>query len=242
MSDARPSLDQISTRWQSINDPLQFVMRYALALQNYLTAMLKDGHAAEEVAQDFMVRVQQQGFPYANPERGRFRDYLKRALRNAALNHLQRGGCRGPGRAELVSLEAAADVPQAADQAWIADWRGCLLKRAWRALDDHQRRAPGNLFCTVLRLATDYPNEESTTLAARAGALAGRPMTAEAFRKQLSRSRRLFAELLATEVAQTLDNPTLEQVEEELGDLGLLAYVRDLLPADWHTRRLALQQ
>lgn len=240
MNDATRNLDQISTRWQAINDPLQFVMRYARAIQNYLNALLKNPDDAEEVAQDFMLRVQKNGFYHASPERGRFRDYLKRAVRNASLNYLQRRRDRGPGGAALVSLAAAAEVPQAADHAWIADWRNCLLNRTWRALDDHQRRTPGNLFHTVLRLAADHPHDDSATQAAHVAELSGRPLSAEAFRKQLSRARRLFAEFLAGETAQTLDDPTPQQVEQELSELGLMSYIRDLLPPDWHSRRLGV--
>lgn len=90
MMEAKSNLDQISTRWQTLNDPLQFVMRYAPAIHNYLCALLKNPHDADEVSQEFLLRVQQHGFANANPERGRFRDYLKKAIRNAGLNHLQR--------------------------------------------------------------------------------------------------------------------------------------------------------
>ena len=57
----------------------------------------------------------------------------------------------------------------------------------------------------------------------------------EAFRKQVSRARRLFAELLVAETARTLDNPTPLAVEEELIDIGVMKYVKAFLPADWRT-------
>jgi hypothetical protein len=51
----------------------------------------------------------------------------------------------------------------------------------------------------------------------------------DAFRKQLSRARPFFADLLRQEVAQTLDDATPEMVEEELIETGLMPYLRDLL-------------
>jgi hypothetical protein len=229
-------LDQISTCWPSIKDPMQFVLRYAPAIQKYLHALLKNSHDAEEVAQEFLLRGLEHGFLRTDALRGRFRDYLKTAVRNAALTYLQRKRPTRTGGADPEQLLDAADVCSRADEEWLAEWRGCMLDRAWQALDNHQRLSPGNLAHTVLRVAVDYPDEDSPTLAARVAALSGRPLRAEAFRKQLSRARRLFAELLLAEVAHTLGQPTSAQMELELIETGLMPYVRPYLPADWNQR------
>jgi RNA polymerase sigma factor (sigma-70 family) len=228
---AASNLDHITTRWPAIRDPAQFVLRYAPAVWKYLAALLRDPHDADEVAQEFLARVVERGFANADPGRGRFRDYLKAAVRNAALNYL-RGKRRAP-QADLDRL-ALAGGEDANEQAWVAEWQRCALDKAWRVLDRHQANTPGNLFHTVLRLYVDHPDDDSEALAARASALAGRPLRADAFRKQLSRARRLFAEALLEEVKQTLESPTPRQVEEELVELGLMPYVADFLPDDWH--------
>jgi hypothetical protein len=59
---------------------------------------------------------------------------------------------------------------------------------------------------------------------------AGKVLKAEAFRKQVSRARRMFAQFLVKEIAETLDKPAAPDVEDELVDLGLMGYVRDFLP------------
>jgi hypothetical protein len=85
--------------------------------------------------------------------------------------------------------------------------------------------------CTVLRLAADHPDESSAALAGRASARAGRTVSVDVFRKQLSRARRRFAQLLVNEIGETLDEGvSAEDVVEELCDLGLLEHVRDFLP------------
>jgi hypothetical protein len=225
----QPGIDQISTHWPMINDPVQFVMRYGPAIQGYLSALLKDPHAVEEVSQDFLLHVLQTGFVQEGDVRGRFRAYLITAVRNAALSHLRR---KQPARADSAALQHVA-APQedllAADQAWLTEWRRCLLASVWEALEEHQRRAPGNLGYTVLRLTADHPDEDSRQLAARAAAATGRPLQPEAFRKQVSRARRLFAELVVKEVERTLKDPTPERVDEELVSLNLLKYVRPFL-------------
>ena len=226
----KSALDQISTRWAAVKDPVKFLMRYGPAIRKYLDALLKNVHDADEVSQDFLLRVLEHGFAGADPDRGRFRDYLKRAVRNAAFTRLRRKD--GAVRDEGVLSGLADDDLDQADAEFLADWRRCLLDRAWRGLEAHQRRAAGNLFYTALRLAVDHPEEDSEALAARASEQAGRPLRADAFRKQLSRARRAFAQLLVQEVTLTLEKPTPEMLEEELGELGLLEYVRDYLPAE----------
>jgi len=228
-SGSAPGLEEISTRWTMIHDPVQFVMRYAPAIRKYLAALLKNSHNAEEVAQEFLLKGLLQGFVRTEQLRGKFRFYLKTAVRNAALTHLQRQRKNEAGLADLAQLADPHDEPAESDQEWVDEWRGCVIDRALQGLDHHQQRTSGNLFHTVVRLSLDFPNEDSTALAARASQMAGRPIAPAAFRKQLSRARRQFAELLLAEVTQTVEDPSPERVQEELAELGLLVHVRDYL-------------
>jgi hypothetical protein len=222
-------IEDISTEWAVVRDPARFVLRYAQAIRRYLGAQILNSHDAEEVAQEFFLRVTQHGFLHTREGRGRFRSYLKAALRNAALNFLRRRSPNPTGSS--IRQGAIPDKTQvAADQTWSTEWRRCLLDRACHALEKHQKRSPGNLFHTVLTLIVDNPLDDSKTLAARTSALIGRPLRAEAFRKQISRARRMLARLLVQEVAQTLDNPTPERLKEELIELAFWEYVRDFLP------------
>lgn len=225
----RSRLDQISTRWAAVRDPIKFLMRYGPAIGKYLSALLKNEHDAEEASQEFLLRVLEHGFAAADPDRGRFRDYLKRAVRNAALTRLRKKQVM---LQEESALDAflATDSAASADRTFLDDWRGCLLDRVWRKLQGHQQRKAGNRFHTVLRLTVDHPEADSETLAALVADQHGTPLRADAFRKQLSRARQLFARLLIAEVAQTLERPTPELLQEELTELGLIDYVRDHLP------------
>jgi hypothetical protein len=224
--EARTLLEQISTHWPLIHDPLQFVLRYSPAIQRYLAAILPNPDQREEVVQDFLVRVLERGFVEERLTQGRFRDYLKAAVRNAALTFLRK---RRPLQAgdELLAALAAPDAgTHAADRAWREQWRQTLLDQVWDQLDRHERQHPANLCYTVLRLRLDQPDADSDALAALAAQQSGRPLSPEAYRKQLSRARRLFTEVLLEEVRRTLTEPSAERVEEELADLELLEYVR----------------
>ncbi|MBV9123781.1 MAG: hypothetical protein JO112_10525 [Planctomycetes bacterium] len=227
-------LEQISTHWPLISDPLQFVLRYAPAVRRYLAALIKNPPDAEDVAQNFLLRMMQQPFREGQVRSGRFRDYLKGALRHAALTHFRRARPLHGISADLDQL-IAPQVESAAEAAWIAEWRQCLLQRAWDALEQHQRQAPAGQAFTVLRLAAAFPNEDSTALAARVAAHTGQPLRPDAFRKQLSRARRHFAEFLVEAIRQTLQVPGPQEILQELSDLGILSYVRDFLPQGLRT-------
>src|SRR5262245_14506257 len=141
-------LDDISTEWNVIRDPARFVQRYVLAIQGYVAALVRNHHDAEEVVQDFFLRVTQHGF--IRPSRGgRFRDYLKAAVRNAALNHLRRN--RAPNAVDLDILQDyLVDKTQATtERVWASEWRKCLLERACRALEENQCQSRSNLSHTV---------------------------------------------------------------------------------------------
>jgi len=225
--DNAPSmLEHISTCWPMIHNPVQFVMRYAPAIRKYVGAVVRNPHDAEEVAQDFLVRVLDKGFCPENVSRGRFRDYLKSAVRYAAISHLRK---RRHSQISDEQLELLIQPESAAEHEWAAEWRNCLLERVWQALEMHQQKTAGNLFYTVLRKYTENPELDSESHAAQLSEQLGRTIRADAFRQQLHRARRLFAKLIVAEVRQTLRLPTAEAIEQELLDLQLLAYMRETL-------------
>lgn len=226
----RSILEQISTRWSEVGNPIQFVYRYGPAVRAYLAALVADPHDAEDVTQDFLLRMIRQ--PTLTPERvqrGRFRDYLKAALRNAATDHFRKKGGHARAASGVPELVPAAAEPSA-DSAYDLEWRKVLLDRCWDALEAQERASADNLGYSVLRLTVDRPDADSAALAAELSARVGRAVTPEAFRKQRSRARKAFAQLLVNEVRQTLEAPTADGVVGELTDLGLLEYVREYLP------------
>jgi RNA polymerase sigma-70 factor (ECF subfamily) len=226
----RSILEQISTRWSEVGDPIQFVYRYGPAVRAYLAALVADPHDAEDVTQDFLLRMLRQ--PTLTPERvrrGRFRDYLKAALRNVAADHFRRKCGHARAVAGVPELVPAATEPSA-DSAYDLEWQKVLLDRCWDALEAQERASADNLGYSVLKLTVDRPDADSAVLAAELSARVGRAITPETFRKQRSRARKAFAQFLVNEVRQTLAAPTSGAVVEELTELGLLEYVREYLP------------
>jgi RNA polymerase sigma-70 factor (ECF subfamily) len=236
-------LEAISTQWSLLRlaqdtgtaaEPARnaLALRYARAIRKYLGALVGDAHDADDLAQEAVVRILRGQFAQADPDRGRFRDYLKAALRNLVRTLWTRQQRRLTRELEKELIGPAA----APDDVWIATWREALLEQTWMALEHLQRQQPGNLAHTLLRLRADYPEDDIDHLAKRLARATGRPMRPDAVRQQLRRARLRFAELLLEELARTMERPTPEGVEIELAELGLMDYVRDFLPDDWRQR------
>jgi RNA polymerase sigma factor (sigma-70 family) len=230
-------LDQISTHLVTLQDAERFVIRYGNAIRGYLTAILREPGDAADVLQELVVTLLNRGgvdAVWPTPGgKGRFRDYLKAVARNAAISFLRKKGRRST--SELTD-DAHADphsTDEAADREMTTEWQRCVLDKVWRELDTHQRKNPGNLCHTCLKVFTEFPEAESPEQAKIASERCGRVLTPEAFRKQVSRARRLMAECILLEVARSVVPPTAEGVEDELNELGLWIYVRDYLPEDW---------
>jgi RNA polymerase sigma factor (sigma-70 family) len=235
--EADPHLSQMTTQWTIVFQAhsgkpdevsvavSRLMCRYAGAVHRYLLNVLRDPDAAAELDQEFALRFLRGDFRHCNPQRGRFRDYVKRAVQNLINDYYRR-------KRPTVSLDAGTPEPAAADsgvaefeQQFLESWRKDLLDRAWNALAELEKKT-GNPYHTVLRSRVDHPEVHFDKLADHLSAKLKRPLTAGAVRQALMRSRRKYVNYLLTEVAASLDHPTHDDLEEELSDLNLLHYCR----------------
>jgi RNA polymerase sigma-70 factor (ECF subfamily) len=203
----------------------ELMERYSGAVYRYLRAALRDEHAADDLFQEFALRFLRGDFRNADPERGRFRDFVKTALYHLIVDHQNRRRS-----APLPAAECADPaVPnQQFEQEFLDSWRAEILSRAWRALDESSR-ASGQPFYQVLRLRSEMPELSSAEMAERLGRDLGRSLTREWVRQNLRRARDRFTTLLIDEMACSLAEPSRERLEQELIDLGLYAYCQDAL-------------
>ncbi len=210
------------------------VLRYAPAIRRYVAGILKASEDSEEIAQDVIVRLLKGDFAGADPNRGRFRDLLKFAIRNMIRNHWAKQQRRSFSALDLDTLTEDRSPTQ--DSAWTLAWQNNVLEHAWAALKDSERKKKGNLHYTLLRWRVDFPDETSDQLADRLSEKLRTPVTSASARQMLRRARLRFAELLIEEISLSLDEASPARLEEELASLELLEYVRDFLPPDWHQR------
>jgi RNA polymerase sigma-70 factor (ECF subfamily) len=218
----------------------ELLLRYHEAVLRYLRAELRDEHAADQVCSDFVLRIMQGDalLTRADPERGRFRDYLKAVLRNMVADYHRQRERENRKREPLTPGDdrelADSGLVELEDQRFLTCWRQELVNQAWGALGQVEQRT-GQPYATLLRLQEEKPGLRSAQLAEQLSAQLGRPFTAAEVRQLVHRGRELFGDLLVGEVARSLrvdpGGPEgADRVEAELIDLGLLfSYCRAAL-------------
>ncbi len=229
-------LSQIQTMWSVVlrahsgqadaatSAQQALMQRYSGSVYRYLVGFLRDYDAADDLAQEFALRVLRGDLRRADPTRGRFRDYVKMILRHLVADHHR--------RLMASPQPLPADGPEPAgvgeglpdlDRQFLESWRKELLAHAWAALERVATES-GRPYYAVLRLRADHPEMRSARMAEELAARLGRPVTAGAVRQTLSLAREKFADFLLDEVEHSLAEPVPEQVREELIDLDLLPY------------------
>lgn len=157
------------------------------------------------------------------PEKGRFRDFLKRTLSNLVNDHFRKQ------KAEQNRIQASVKTDSQTDEevhsdAFDQDWVLEILRRTWEALEVRQQENSSNYY-NVLRARAESPELNSQQLCEKlASTLPDQSINDAWVRQNLSRARKVFATLLRTEVAKTLKDDRTESVDQELSDLGLLKY------------------
>ena len=104
---------------------------------------------------------------------------------------------------------------------WLSFWRDGILERAWRALERQEHAEADPPLFTILRGATSNPQATPAALALQIASTTDVQTDAKTVESNLPIARALFAQLVADEVAETLESPMGEDVKHEIGLLGL---------------------
>lgn len=233
-------LSRISTQWSMLVQAHEgtstvisqaqraLMQRYCGAVYRYLLGIVRDADSADELAQDFAVRFLEGDFHRANPEKGRFRDFLKMSLRNLVIDHYRKRERRPLPLPEGGFEPADVSEPPDLDRQFVDSWRADLLERAWQAVARMEQET-GQPYHAVLRFRADHPEARSPQVAEELSARLKRDLTATNVRQILHRARERFADHLLDDVAQSLEDRSPERLEEELLELNLLEYCRPAL-------------
>lgn len=236
-------LAQLSTHWSNIfrareaeGDAAQaarnaLLLRYVEVVLRYLRAVLRDQNVVDHVCSNFAVRVLESDRLYQNadPQRGRFRDYLKAVLQNMIADYYREQSREQKLCQQLSTEDELADpssLTAEQEQDFVRCWREELVKWVWHQLEQRDQKT-GQKYAVLLRLQAKKPQLRSAQLAELLSAKLGRSFTAAGVRQLLHRAREVFGDLLVAEVARSLEVDPSDpdgnaRVEQEVIDLGLL--------------------
>lgn len=182
-------------------------------------AWRKSNEDAKDLTQEFFATIVLEGtlLDHADPDRGSFRAYLKRAVANFVRDDAKAAGRqkRG-GEARILSLSADVVVPDPGtlppEQAFDAAWRNLVLQRAVEELERRLRAdGKGEYFEVFRRHDLDA---QSTSYRALGEQLGLGPDTVKYF---LTRAREEFRDAVIDVVSDYVDNDADLQIE--LNDL-----------------------
>ena len=176
---------------------------------------------AQDLTQEFFARLLEKDFLDAvDRGKGKFRSFLLAALEHFLANEWRRAHAqkRG-GKVSFISFEDSGPEEQALqvpstgltpEQVFDQHWALALLSQAVARLQEESRADGKEEFfnCTKSFLTGEGATDSYASLAAKLGT------TEAALKMAVSRMRRRFGELLRSEIARTVEDPS--QIEEEL--------------------------
>jgi DNA-directed RNA polymerase specialized sigma24 family protein len=236
-STAANHISQIKTNWQLVtkavragnSEPSASVRaaqawlweRYSGAVRRYLRRVLGDPDQAEEVCQEFAVRLVRGDFSGIDPGEGRFRQYLKTALFHLVVD-FRRAQQREPKTVAIGDQVLGSELTpfEVAERHFNEAWCQHLIDLAWLSLRVEEEKT-GRPLATVLRFRSEYPEDSNGQIADRLSTTLGKQVNAAWTAKRLHLARNRLADMLVEEVYGSLGDPTISELEAELATLGL---------------------
>ena len=227
------------TVWVDVTDRKKVIHKYWSALKIYLICLLSRfpdfRNEADDFLQDFvMKKILQPGWlENANPDKGRFRDFLKSSLRNFVVGEIRnreaekRGG-KNPS-VPLEDLEQEPAGPEPLSDSFDIAWLRMLLAEALEAMERSCAASDNNHIWKIFQTRIIQPALEGAepmpyeTLVAEFGLKSPSQAT-----NALATAKRMFARHLRAVIAQYEQGD--QAIRAELDELQL--FLGKLLPKE----------
>ncbi|MEM6688592.1 MAG: hypothetical protein AAF664_04140 [Planctomycetota bacterium] len=210
------NLVRSSHPWTKADSAAGVVLRYLMPMRRLLTDMTGSNELADKSLKVLISHLAASGF--GEHKKGRLRDFLLRGLRSACKMAI----------AELDDkdkVEPNLDLATLDSKAWLVYWRDGLLERAWRSLERYQHSNSHEPVHTLLQLTASEELIDWDLIAAKMnGGVSdtdGEPWLASKLPPINDLARQLFAQFVADEVSETLQDPNAVDVKREIQFLGL---------------------
>ena len=212
----------------------ELLVRYHEAVYHYFLAKIRDPNAAHELYSNFAVKLIETDriLKNADPDRGRFRHYLKAALHHMVIDYY-RSRVRGEQARRINFDPAEHDVIDPKEGERDGDfspiWRQELLNQAWKAL-----QAPGAANRPAAQHRAALPVGQPRRQGRRSSpnslsAKLGKPFSHDAVRRRCTGRGRSSPRCCWRKWSGRWMSPTLDELEAELIDQQLLPYCKKAL-------------
>lgn len=183
-------------------------------------------HDAEDLTQEFFAKLIEKRFlAVANEEKGKFRTFLLVCVRRFLGDASDRARAQKRGRGRVVSIDpkfaelrySAESIDDASpDRLYQRRWALTLLQATGRMLETQYRaKGKGELF-ESLRPFLGYDEAARPCYEELASTL---DLNVNTVKSHVRRFRERWRELLLSQVAATLDDPTSDNIKAELAEL-----------------------
>ena len=214
LNSSRSSVNLVrsSHSWTEAESAAGFVLRYLSPMRKQLTSIMGSEKEADQALRILLTHLVSAGF--GEHRKGRLRDFLSRAVRSCAKARLSEKG-----RLEEETQRLAAATQDSKE--WLMMWRDCLLERAWRALERMEHQDDTRPLYSVLWTSTINAKASLDKLAVAVETQCGVKLDQIKIQQLKLEGKAAFAQLLADEVVETLENPDKTSVKKEIQSLGI---------------------
>ena len=213
---------------QAANAQTQLLDRYGNAIRRYLIGAVKDTNIADELFQEFAFKFVKGDFKSVDPERGKFRSYVKTVLFRMVAQYYRKQNKRKEMTLDDIPEPDSQDETDQSNELFLQSWREDMLSQTWQALEAYESQG-GAPYNTILRIRVSNPAADSGELATLISSSVGRKVTPGNARVQVHRAREKFAYLLIETIADSLPESSCENIESELIELRLIDYCKEVL-------------
>ncbi len=181
-------------------------------MRRQLIELLGNEKLADDSLKRILAHLVTAGF--GKDKQGKLRDFLLRGVRSAA-----KAAVADLPEEQRPSLDL--DSVTLESEKWLLLWRDGLIERAWRSMERLEHAHPDEPLYGLLRAATEAPKDSPAQLATRMATISVNPISESSIARLLPVARTQFAQFVADEVAETLAEPTREEITREIKKLGL---------------------
>lgn len=233
-------LSRIQTNREVLGNPESFFAVYSRPIQRFFSCLVNDANLAEDLFQDFAVNFVTGTFANYDPDRGRFRDYLKASLRNQAKRQLKKKSVEadrfGTEFDEQATRIDDQRIAAALGEFDVSEGRDIRKYVAMQMKQEEARRE--HLHYSLIKFLFAMRSEDlhrsrvpTQRLVDFFLELTGEEVTPANAKQRKSRALAIYAQKILAEIRQRFQISDVEELREAAAELGLLVLCEQELEA-----------